>query len=38
MIIGLHEPRDPRLVARLSGALRLPFLRTGAGYAVNQRD
>ncbi len=38
MIIGLHEPRDPRLVARLSGVLRLPFLRTGAGYAINQRD
>lgn len=38
MVIGLHAPRDPRLVARLSGVLRLPFLRTGAGYAINQRD
>lgn len=38
MVIGLHEPRDSRLVARLSGMLRLPFLRAGAGYAINQRD
>ncbi len=38
MVIGLHEPRDPRLVARLSGLLRLPFTRAGSGYAINQRD
>ena len=38
MVIGLHEPRDPRQVAQLPGMLRLPFLRAGAGYAINQRD
>lgn len=38
MVIGLHEPRDLRLVARLSGLLRLPFTRAGAGYAINRRD
>jgi len=38
MTIGLHEPRDPRDVAYLSGMLRLPFSREGAGYAINQRD
>jgi sterol desaturase/sphingolipid hydroxylase (fatty acid hydroxylase superfamily) len=38
MTIGIHDHRDPREVARLSGMLLLPFRGEVTDYAINRRN
>ncbi len=38
MRIGIHQYRDPALVARLPGMLRLPFMGRITAYAINRRQ